>query len=813
MATASFSLAHSGGNVRSSLRPGRGAALQGTAIGSGTRVRLTRVVPWAACLMLYVACAMAAGERPLHKPTLSIPRVDKAPTLEDFEQMKPSPEWEGKLAKVENFLQGNPKEGEPATERTEVYLGYDDKHLYAVFVAFDSEPHKLRARMVSRENFVDETATMTDDGVSISLDTFNDKRRGYVFQINPFGIQWDGLYSDSKGFDASFDTVWYSRGKVTDRGFVVWVAIPFKSLRFPSTPEQTWGILLNRDIPRKNETDFWPDYSNNVAGFINQGTTLTGLQDISPGRNLQFIPYGAFRSFRALDTRDPAAPRFATRDAEFNGGLDAKIVLEDSLVLDFTANPDFGQVESDEPQVTVNERFEVFFPEKRPFFLENSSFFQTPINLVFTRRIADPQFGARVTGKLGRWALGAMVVDDESPGKSVPENDPRSGRRALFGIVRVNRDILKESSIGFIFTDRELDCGSSCPGGREFNRVGGVDGRFRVRRSWTASFQAVTSATQLRDGTSLAGPAYEFKLNRRGRQFNYSLSYRDRSPGFEALAGFIPRKDIREFYHSGTYRFRPAGKRLLAWGPELETGYIWDHSGQRLNSSVATALAFELVGRTNFGFWYQLENELLRPQDFQGLPGNRDFHRANRGFWFGTSYWRRWNLEGEVVWGQRINLAPPAGQEPALANRLNLEALLTVRPTTRLRIDNSYLLFRLTDRANGASIMNNHILRSKWNYQFTRELSLRMILQYDALLAHTGNSSLETRKNFNADILLTYLFHPGTAFYVGYNSNLQNIDLVHCAPGTGCSTQLVRTNRFLNDAKGFFLKATYLFSL
>ncbi len=727
--------------------------------------------------------------------------------------MRPSPKWEGKLTKVDDFRQNRPSEGKPASERTEAYLGYDDKYLYAVFVAFDSEPHKLRARMVSRENFVDETATMIDDGVSISLDTFNDRRRGYVFQINAHGVQWDGLYSDSKGFDVSFDTVWHSRGKVTDRGFVVWVAIPFKSLRFPPAREQTWGILLNRDIPRKNETDFWPEYSSNVSGFINQAAPLTGLRDISPSRNLQFIPYGAFRSFRALDARDPAAPRFTTKDAEFNGGLDAKIVLKDSVVLDFTVNPDFGQVESDEPQVTVNERFEVFFPEKRPFFLENSSFFQTPINLVFTRRIADPQCGARVTGKLGRWALGAMVVDDESPGKRVAANHPLSGRRALFGIVRVNRDILKESSIGFIFTDREFDCGSSCPSAREFkfNRVGGIDGRFRLRRNWTASFQAATSTTQLPNGTSSAGPAYEFSLSRRGRQFNYSLNYRDRSPGFEALAGFIPRKDIREFIHSGSYRFRPEGKRFISWGPELDAGYIWDHSGRRLNSFVAPELEFEFIGQTTFGIFYEIENELLRPQDFPGLLGSRNFHRVSRGLRFGTSYWRRWNFEGEVFWGQSINLRPPAGQEPALANRLNVEALLTVRPATRLRIDNSYLLFRLVNPANGSSILNNHILRSKWNYQFTRELSLRMILQYDALLAHPANSSLETRKNFNADFLLTYLFHPGTAVYVGYNSNLQNVDLVPCVPSTACSTQLVRTNRFINDARGFFLKASYVF--
>jgi hypothetical protein len=168
-------------------------------------------------------------------------------------------------------------------------------------------------------------------------------------------------------------------------------------------------------------------------------------------------------------------------------------------------------------------------------------------------------------------------------------------------------------------------------------------------------------------------------------------------------------------------------------------------------------------------------------------------------------------FSAEWTWGQRINLAPPAGQAPALANRISGEFGVTVRPSTRLRIDNTYLLFRLTSRQDGSSVFNNHILRSKWNYQFTRELSARLIFQYDALLANQRNTSLETRKNFNADFLLTYLLHPGTALYLGYNTNLQNLDVIPCALPAACTTQVVRTSRFRNDARGFFVKFSYLF--
>ncbi|HEV8384270.1 MAG TPA: DUF5916 domain-containing protein, partial [Candidatus Acidoferrales bacterium] len=374
-----------------------------------------------ACLLVLTAPA-TAGEPPL--PELVIPHVDRPPTLEDFLDMKPGPAVEGKLAKVDDFRQTRPSDGKPGTERTEAYLGYDEKNLYIIFIAFDSEPEKLRVRLVNRENWVDQQGAMLDDGVSISIDTFNDRRRGYIFQANAYGVQWDGLYSDTNGFDQSFDTVWESRGKITTQGFIIWVAIPFKSLRFSSATEQTWGILLNRDLPRKSEVVFWPYLSPSVQGYFRTAASLKGLRDISPGRNMQFIPYGALRAFRALDTKDPSAPAFAGKRAEFDAGLDSKLVFKDSLVLDLTVNPDFSQVESDEPQVTASERFEVFFPEKRPFFLENASYFQTPINLLFTRRIADPQFGVRLTGKIGPYALGALFADDQSPGRRVVSSDP-----------------------------------------------------------------------------------------------------------------------------------------------------------------------------------------------------------------------------------------------------------------------------------------------------------------------------------------------------------------------------------------------------
>ena len=362
------------------------------------------------------------------------------------------------------------------------------------------------------------------------------------------------------------------------------------------------------------------------------------------------------KEIRSLNDHPNLSPVISFRDR----GLDAKFVFKDSFALDLALNPDFSQIESDAPQVTVNRRFEVFFPEKRPFFLENAGFFKTPINLFFTRRIADPQFGIRLTGKTGPYTVAALLADDESPGKIVPLDDPLSGQRARFAIVRINRDIFKQSTVGLIYIDREF-AGS-------FNRVGGLDGRFKLSKNWIASFQGVASSTEEFDGTHLAGPGYDARLRRAGRQFNYALAYGDRSPGFRTLAGFVPRSDIRRVAQSVRYRFRPEGKYLISWGPELFSRAVWDHSGTRLDWRVGPEMSWEFTGRTFFGLSYNAARERLRPQDFEGLPENRDFSHNRKGFYFSNSYFPQLAFRGNYSLGARINIVPPDDQEPVLAS-------------------------------------------------------------------------------------------------------------------------------------------------
>ena len=753
---------------------------------------------------------------------LVIPRLPHGPALEDFLAMKPEGDVAPQMAKVTRFLQREPHDGEPVSRPTEAYLGYDDKNLYAVFVCHD-DPAKVRAHEARREDFDG------DDDVEIMLDTFHDRRRAYAFQVNPKGVQWDAIwteasYADTGGnFDVSFDTLWYTKGKLTSQGYVVWIAIPFRSLRFPSVQDQTWGVVLLREITRDNEKAFWPHVSINQEGRLGQAATAQGLSGISPGRNIQLIPYGLLNSFHSVDDRgpfgDPAKARFQNRAIGGTFGVDGKVILKDSLVLDATANPDFSQVESDEPQVTVNQRYRVYFPEKRPFFIENADYFRTPIDLFFTRNIVDPDAGIRLTGKAGPYSLGILSADDRAGGLSVPTDNSLFKTRDYFNIARVSRDIFRQSSIGVIYTDWEY------PAAHSFNRVGGVDSRLKFSPKLTATLQAVTSSSEF-DGTHSAGPAYKADLAYTSRSWFQEGVYNDVSPGFTTVPGFVNRADIREYRNDTAYVFRPKSGPVVSWGPEFFGHWTWDHTGLRLDTDYTPAVNIVLKRQTHIYLLpYEEFRERLRPGFDFGVKADPDldFHEHASGATVSSSPLPLLTFGGQYFWGNSINFVPGFNSDPQfaryttpyLAHFDQAGAIATIHPFNQLKIDNSYLFSRLRARDANAAIFNNHIIRSKWNWQFTRELSLRVILQYNATLTRNNQpdpayifTALPTTRNFNTDILITYLLHPGTALYVGYNSNLQNLDRALAIDPNFDSVQ--RSSRVINDGRLFFVKVSYL---
>lgn len=757
-------------------------------------------------LSLVLVCGLLGAQSAAQNPAagsgqgllsrLKIPRVSRPPKLDDF--LKGTPREAE--ATVTEFRQRAPGDGTPVSQPTTAYLSYDDKNLYVVFVCKD-QPGKVRARLAKREDIG------SDDQVAVYLDTFHDHRRAYVFATNPHGIQLDGILTEGQGRDFSFDTLWHSEGQVSADGFVVWMAIPFKSLRFPNSATQSWGIALGRFVLRNNEDSFWPHISLRVEGFTQQMAALEGLERISPGRNVQLIPYGLFTRARFLDTLDPRNPLFRI-DKEFRGGLDAKIVARDALTFDIALNPDFSQVESDEPQVTINQRFEVFFPEKRPFFIENAGFFRTPLNLFFSRRIANPQFGGRMTGKLDRWALGVLAIDDRAPGRVRLASDPLRDERTGIGAVRVEREFAEQSKVGLFAGSRDF--------ASSFNRVFSLDMRLKLSPTWVLTGQAVRSYTKQlpppnapscqKAGERLSGPAYYAELAHFDRHFGYVGRYADRSPDFCSQLGFIPRVDIRQTEQFVRYTWRPQNRRVLSYGPSAFTVVNWNRQGRVQDWFVDARFNADFRGQTSL--------EVRRIETFE-LFQNIRFRKHRTASGFSTEVLKWLSFFADYSVGSNVNFFPASGLRPFLANVTNADGGFTLRPAPRIRFDQTYIYSRLSTRAGstpapfatGPSIFNNHILRSKLNYQFNRELSLRAILDYNAVLPNNQLVALPRSKRLAADLLLTYLLNPGTAFYLGYTDGYENLALDPGAPPTLRRTGSPTTS----TGRQFFVKMSYLF--
>jgi hypothetical protein len=736
--------------------------------------------------LIVITAGGSLSGRLAHSETVSlrIPRVSRAPRPDDFLTGR-GREAE---ARVTDFRQYEPGDGVPASQKTTAYLSYDDKNLYVVFDCKD-DPGKIRARMAKREDIE------SDDKVVVNLDTFHDRQHCYSFRVNPLGIQLDGIFTEGQGSDDTFDTLWHSDGRIYDQGYIVWIAIPFRSLRFRSSESQSWGIALGRTLQRNNEMSCWPYVTQRIETFVGQFAVLEGLERISPGRNMQLVPYWAFSRAHYLDPLAEGGPAFA-HDTEVRPGLDAKFVLRNALTLDVALNPDFSQVESDEPQVTVNQRFEVFFPEKRPFFLENAGFFQTPIQLFFSRRIADPQFGARITGKVGRWNLGAIAMDDRAPGEIAGETGPVVGGRAGIGIVRVQREFRNESSVGFLATSRDDTSGS--------NRVYSVDTRLRLNPNWALIGQLAQSDTRQSNGVRQKGPAAWAELSHNGRHLVYASRFSDRSPDFHTDLGFIPRVDIRQMEQYFRYYWRPRNSLVALFGPDVTATLNWNRQGQVQDWIADVSFGANLKGPTGMGCRRVYAFELYQGRGFRK-------HATDCGV---TTQRFKWlEVVADLGWGPSINYYPASGSVPSLANATSATFSLRFRPNPRFRCDQSYIYSRLGARSGSSApapaVFNNHILRTRLNYQFTRPLSVRAIIDYNAALPNPSLVNLERTKRLTADVLVTFLLNPGTALYLGFTDRYENLFIANTDPRTLARTGMPDTS----TGRQFFVKLSYLWRL
>ncbi len=724
----------------------------------------------AAASLVLCTCAYAQSPPPpvSEPPVLRIPRVSRPPAIEDFVE---GTRREAEV-RVRDFRQNVPHDGTPASQETTAYLSYDEENLYVVFVCKD-DPEKIRARLARRED-ID-----TDDNVGIDLDTFHDRQRFYMFLVNPRGVQQDAIVTEGQDPDFSFDTLWYSDARLTADGFVAWMAIPFRSLRFPDAPAQRWGVAIGRLVQRNGELSFWPYITERIESTTRQFAVLEGLEGISPGRNVQFIPYVAGTGARFLDRLTPAGSEFRD-EAEARPGLDAKMVVRDALTFDFTLNPDFSQVESDEPQVTVNQRFEVFFPEKRPFFIENAGYFQTPIDLFFSRRIADPRFGARLTGKVGPWALGVLAIDDD--------REPRAG----IAVARAQREFSSRSRVGVLLTSRDAASAS--------NRVFSVDARVTLGPNWVVNAQAAGSDTRRPDGGRSSGPAGWAELAYTGRHAAYAARYADYDPRFESQLGFIPRVDIRKAEQYFRYYWKPDAGPVLLFGPDVTASLNWNRDGEIQDRIVDVSFGGDVRGPTGMGCRHVNAYELFLSTGFRR-------HYTDCGIDTKRLHWLELNVD--YGWGTAVNYYPARGLSPFLADANSVSAAATLRPTHGISVANTYMYTRL------ANVFDDRLFRSKLNVQLTRELSLRAIVDYhrvspNPLAVSLSNACaacgtyLSTRR-LTGDLLMTWLLHPGTAVYVGYTERRENpLDL-----SLPLHLQLSAVPTFATGRQ-VFVKASYL---
>ena len=759
--------------------------------------------------MLVWVGGFLAGQLLAQAAHVSIPRLTAPHGLNALLAAEVPP---GMVA-VDGFMQHDPREGVPVSQPTRVFLGYDDRAFYVVFHCRDSRPRDIRAHISRRD------AILQDDYVGVALDTDLGHQRALLFEVNARGQQQDGVLQQSvidaqknavrfdiEAADYSFDTVWSSAAVLRPDGYRVALAIPFKSLRFPTRPVQDWGILLLRFIPRNGELSFWPTVTRSINGLLTQEGEVDQLHHLEAPHNLQLEPYGLFRSDHVLDLKNGA---YANHFFDRRAGLDAKYTFLTNFNLDLTANPDFSQVESDSPQETTNQRYEVYFPEKRPFFQERSDLFQTPGSLFFSRRILDPELGTRLTGRKGRTTLGALWTDDRGPGEALPAGDPRAGARANFFAVRTQRDFWSDSSLGTEWTERDfLD---------RHNDVLSLDLRLRLSTALRLSAQAMQTFTRGHTAASesqtylpgistttaaarwQAAGGYVTALDYASHAWEGNIAYTDLAPAFQADLGFIRRTNIRDLRAS--LRRNVWGRRRFALAqPILTLRRNYDHGGVLQDEQVGVGAFIVLAHDARLQLH---QNHYF--ERYLGVPLQTNLSTVN----FDSPAWG-WLSAAATYWqGSQINYYPAAGLQPFTGAFQFGAVRLVVRPSTRLEIDNIYFGTRLHTQGTDRNIFNDHVLRNEVQYQFSRALSLRTIFDYHGTLPNTSLTAIPYAKRFNGDVLLTYLISPGTALYLGYDNLNENY--LHPLQFDPASGDLERGPQFLTSGRQFFLKLSYLY--
>lgn len=654
----------------------------------------------------------------------------------------------------------HPHHGRKAPVRTDAWITYDKTYLYVAFHAYDPDPGSIRAHLSGRDH------AFADDWVEVMLDTFNDHRRAYEFIINPLGVQGDGYMDDLQHEESiAFDAIWRSAGRVTDDGYIVELAIPFRQLRFrPGSSPRTWGIMLVRNYPRDShyqlaDVDIDPDRSC----FLCQMRPVRGFAEAHPGHNLRLTP--SLTAVRSR-SRDAANMPYSDAGSRTEAGLDAHWGITPDNTLAATLNPDFSTVESDVAQLGVNRQFALYYPERRPFFLDGADQFSTPNQIIYTRNVVDPDWGAKLTGHAGKQSYGVFAADDNvtnllfpgAQGSSVASY-ALSGRDAA---MRYGYDFGQASGLGLVGTQRSA--------GDYHNRVLGLDGRIQVGESGHLNLQALRSntryaASMLSDAgvshASQTGDLWHLEYGVNTRNYDYWAQYEKIDAGFRADLGFVPQVGYRKWVGgTGYHWYGAAGDWYDMHGFDLTVNNIAGPHGDTLDRGAD--LEYSLLGP------WQSHLSLTASRHTAGYAGRL----FDQNLWILKASFSPTTLDA--------GMTLQAGESVDYANvreaRLNsLAPYATLQFGRHVRAELQTTRERLTVSA--GRVYTAWLADIRLYYQFDRRAQLRFTTQYQSILRNPAlyQDTVERRsRDWAAQMLFTYQVSPQTVFYLGYGRGYAN---------------------------------------
>jgi len=735
--------------------------------------------------------------------------------------------WEKALS-LDLPYEVHPDDNVPSQVKTEAWLAYDDNYLYAAFRASDPDRSKIHARLSDRDR------AFQDDFVGLVIDTFNDERRAFEFFVNPVGVQMDLVQDDVSGNeDSSWDAIWKSAGQITETGYVVEMAIPYTSLRFQAgSGDQTWGLDILRVYPRDRRFILALNRRDkNVSCYLCQISKVIGFKGATPGANIEMTPtLTAIRADEDPNAPGDLVPRYPGRrlergDARYELGLTGKWGITPNLTASGALNPDFSQVEADAAQLNVNEAFALFFPEKRPFFLEGSDFFDTPMQAVYSRTVADPSWGAKVTGKQGRNVVGVFAAEDARTNLLLPGSQG-SGFDVIEApstdaVVRYRFDLGKNSTIGALVTSRD---------GEEYsNRVEGVDTLLRPSPSDSLRFQYLASQTRYPDALALADGqplgefgdrAFKMTYDHNTKNWSAWARYLDLGRDFRADLGFIPQVN---------YRQPLVGVERSWWGGPgsfysrifagTESSWTDDQDGRLLTNRTAG--------------WFLLQGPRQSTLFLGGGHRVVGFHDAefDQGF-------LDFELDIEPI--RDITLAfiagidrhtdfaftdpnAPAGDVPAREGyQVRFAPSVRYNLGRHVRFELSHDFRRLANDEGRLFLAN--LTELKISYQMTVRMFFRAILQYEDVkhdlslypqqcpggLPGGPACPFDPRsRSLFSQLLFSYKINPQTAFFLGYTDSRDGLEGVALGP-TGPRPFEVPLTR---TARTFFFKLGYAWIL